>query len=125
MQSARSLSAYWLLLAFAALLLRAIVPQGHMASVDDTGAITVKICNSDAVWSIPLGEKGNRPDGEESADRGHCAFAGGQLAGDLAAPINVPAMVFAISAPAIAAFQALAIQRLRPAPPSRGPPQTV
>lgn len=115
----------WLPLLLVALLLRAIVPQGYMASADETGSFSVEICNSDAVWTIPLaenaGDHGDEPDG----DPGHCAFAGQQLDSDAAGPVAVPVTFADVSDADPLVGHAFPRGGTRIKPPSRGPPVTV
>lgn len=112
----------WLLLLALALLVRAVVPQGYMASADAAGSITVEICNSDAVWSIPLDGK---PEAPESRDKGHCAFAGMQGDGALPAPLYAVPVFATAASPAMPDARIIAALAQRPKPPARGPPVSV
>lgn len=111
----------WLLL-FAALFMRAFVPQDYMPERSDSGAITVAICGSGGVHVIPL-DDGAGSERDEQRAAPPCAFAG--LASPAAPPpagpdLPLPAPVAVAYADHPAAAASFAAPRLLP--PARGPP---
>lgn len=124
----RGRAAIWLLLA-AALFLRAAVPQGTMPDAGGGRFVAVPMCNSAALWHIPLGQtgedSGEEPDEDSGGDQpaAPCAFAG------LGSPAAPPPVLPDLLPPAIAdhAFARVAVPAAPPAlpaprPPARGPP---
>lgn len=111
-----------MLLLFAALFMRAVMPAGYMPERSNDGTIAIALCNSDGVLRIPLKEAGEDKDAEHRSAP-PCAFAG------LGDPLNPPA-----DFPQVAIFEryelsfAATIQRLelaghtRVLPPARAPP---
>ena len=117
----RGRAAIWLLLA-AALFLRAAVPQGTMPDAGGGRFVAVPMCNSAALWHIPLGQAGEDSGGDQPA-AAPCAFAG------LGSPAAPPPVLPDLPPPAIAdrAFARVAVRAAPPAlpaprPPARGPP---
>lgn len=121
----RGRAAIWLLLA-AALFLRAAVPQGTMPDAGGGRFVAVPMCNSAALWHIPLGQAGEDSGEDSGGDQpaaAPCAFAG------LGSPAAPPPVLPDLPPPAIAdhAFARVAVRAAPPAlpaprPPARGPP---
>jgi len=108
----------WLLLA-AALLMRAAIPQGYMAEAAADGAVTITVCHSDAVLTIPLGKK----DKGESREQQPCAFASlatGDAPGPDAFDLPLPRATVESFTTAEAPFALAAAARQLP--PARAPP---
>jgi hypothetical protein len=112
----------WLLLA-AALLMRAVLPQGYMPARAADGTITVRVCGSGHLLHIPTGKR------EAPRDAGRaeppCAFAG--LGASALPPPEAVDLI--VSKPLELAFAGTAEAALRLTaplahPPARGPPPT-
>lgn len=118
----RMRSANWLLLVAAALLVRALVPQGFMVSEAGDGAIAIAVCNSDVQITIPVKGDGDRHEGADNAAQ-HCVFAGHQSAA--APPVGTATLPLPQAAHARydrTREQALSPPSPRRLPPARGPP---
>ena len=111
-----------MLLLAAALLVRAVIPQGYMVESARPGGLTVTICHSDKVWQIPL-EKNHMKHGKQShGDPQPCAFAAMGAATPPAdvAMLPLPEAVAGSFVSNEASFALRNTERQRP--PARGPP---
>jgi hypothetical protein len=108
--------ALWL--ALAAVLLRALLPDGFMPERGANGVVALQFC-----YASPLA-KLRAPQGTPAGDHAHasCAFAAAAAPGLPRAGIQTPS--FPLAVPAIAPRQALAlVTRFNGGrPPARGPP---
>ena len=125
----------WMLLIAAALMMRALVPQGWMPDGDAEGFFAVKPCSS--AWTLPeepmqmsghhshedMGDAGHGGDHSEHLASDPCAFAGFGMPGltgedfaVLAAPLLAPQTFDRTRSDAIVVAQR------RTLPPARAPP---
>lgn len=111
-----------MMLLVAALLVRAVIPQGYMVESTRPGVLTVTICHSDKVWQIPF-KKHHMGHGKPShGDPQPCAFA---AMGTAPAPAEAPQI--ALQPQAVEQFfrneAPFALRNTeRQRPPARGPP---
>ena len=112
----------WLLLA-AALIMRAVVPQGYMAEAAPDGTIVVALCQSDAVLTIPLKRQQHDEEPPQGREQAPCAFASlaiGDGPGPDAPVLSLPDRVAEqFDASEVAFALAAAARQL---PPARAPP---
>lgn len=114
-----------MLCALAAVITRAIVPVGYMATVSGD-QISVTLCGSGAAATLDLGgHDGRGGDGKTAQMDGVCVFAAAAatapppvLMAAIAAPRAAPVEAAPIVSPAVAVGQGLAA----PPPPSHAPP---
>ena len=107
-------------LAFAALLLRALLPAGFMPAAMAHGVALV-ICTGHGPVSAGLGN----PEGTPPAGTGHdCPFAGLNAPGDIPlATLGIPPRpAYAAATPSLPAPARAAVTLAAPPPPATGPP---
>lgn len=114
-----------MLCALAAVITRAIVPVGYMATVSGD-RISVTLCGSGATTIVDLGEHDGRGgDGKTAQMDGVCVFAAAAASAPppvslaaVSAPLAAPVEAAPLFPPAVAVGQGLAA----PPPPSHAPP---
>lgn len=111
-----------MMLLVAALLVRAVIPQGYMVESTRPGVLTVTICHSDKVWQIPF-KKHHMGHGKPShGDPQPCAFA---AMGTATPPADIAMLPLpeAVAASFIRSEAPFALRNTdRQLPPARGPP---
>ena len=121
------MSRFFLVLALVVMLVRAMMPTGHMVSANEDGWLQIEICHASAspiTWFNPeTGETSDTPDDESEQIEPPCAFSSLTALDRPADPIGLQTPLYQTLLGAQPVARNVVHQRPRSfMPPPRGPP---